>query len=227
MKLSPAEKNIYTILAERAGMKLDDWLQSLPSAELARLEADAPDIYRDLMIDFAKRMLDPSTPSPFTSTTNPQNYRICPSCNQSKYAGAYPNGATICLRCTRKTEESEPEPDPPPQQEKKAEAPRKRPRKTCTSCHQPLHMTEFRRGSPVCKSCETVTVEALPPAQTDPPADEASAECRRCNQVKPADQFSLIQGVCSACMTVAKAEAKAAMERKKRADDPEKVIPGA
>ena len=209
MKLSPAEKNIYTILAERAGMKLDDWLQSLPSAELARLEADAPDIYQDLMLDFARRMLDPSASSPLTSTAKPENYRICPSCNQSKHGRAYPNRATICLRCTHNAAAAD------------AEPPRKRPVKSCTSCHQPLLMTEFRRGSPVCKACETATAQALPPAQTDPAADEASQECRRCNQVKPLDQFSLMQGVCSACMTVAKAEAKAAIERRNRGTETE------
>ena len=177
VKLSPAETHIYTILAERADMTLDEWIQSLPSAELARLEADDPDAYQDIMLSFAKRMLDPSMTSPLTRTAKPENYRICPSCNQSKHARAYPNGAQICLRCTRKSED----PDPPPQEEK----------------------------------------------QTDPPADETSKECRRCNQVKPVDQFSLIQGVCAACMTVAKAEAKAAMERRRLGEEDEKVIPSA
>ena len=64
MKLSPAEKTIYTILAEGDGMTLDDWLQSLPSAELARIEADDPDTFQALMISFAKRMLDPQRALP-------------------------------------------------------------------------------------------------------------------------------------------------------------------
>ncbi len=221
MKLSPAEKNIYTILAERAGMTLDDWLQSLPSAELARLEADDPDTFQDLMLSFAKRMLDPTWTSPLTSTAKPENYRTCPSCNENKYAGAYPSGATICLRCTRKTAEAEtePEPEPPPQEKQQVEAKKKdgRGKKTCTTCNKNLSNFQFNRGSAACKACEIAAAQA--------PSQEGE-ECRRCNEVKPLDQFSLIQGVCTACMTVAKAEAKAAIEKRNQGAGPEKVIPG-
>ena len=175
MKLSPAEKTIYTILAEGDGMTLDDWLQSLPSAELARIEADDPDTFQALMISFAKRMLDPSARPSLPKGEDGEDYRfkICDECGENRYQILYSPGETICKHCYIKKGKSQ----------------------------------VVRPNAEI--------------RELDTPEEEGE-ECRRCSEVKPPREFSLIAGVCTACMMAAKAEAKSAMAMRNRVAQTEK-----
>ena len=134
MKLNPAERHLYTILAERAEMTLDEWIQSLPRQQLAQLEAEDLDDYQALMLDFAQHMLAGGADSPNASTKKEANWHVCPACKQKKYASAYPGETEICRMCTRKqAEESEPAALPDPEEAKKPD-PNDPRYKTCDRC---------------------------------------------------------------------------------------------
>ena len=153
MKLSPPERHIYTILAERANMTLEEWIQSLPRRELARLEQEDPDAYRHEMMTMATRMLDEPAGHPQASASIDKNYKICASCNVKKYASAFPGGAEECLLCSgarrKKDPADEAEPSPPAQ----APPPQAEERKDCLRCGLVLPVSRFSQGLPTCQEC--------------------------------------------------------------------------
>ena len=260
MKLNPAERHLYTILAERAEMTLDEWIQSLPRQQLAQLEAEDPEDYQSLMMDFAQHMLaggadspnastqnaanwhvcqslprqqlaqleaeDPEdyqslmmdfaqhmlaggADSPNASTQNAANWHVCPACKQKKYASAYPGESEICRMCTRKQAEEQqeevvedPEPEPAPDDGRY---------KTCGQCGEKRYKSVFAPGQTVCKHCQKGEAEA--DAQADQAGEDAQ-ECKRCHVKKPVKEFSLIAGVCLACLEVARANAHQAVARR-------------
>ena len=154
MKLSPAETHIYTILAERADMTLDDWIQSLPRLELARLELEDPDAYRHEMMTMATRMLDEPAGHPHASASIDKNYKVCPTCKVKKYASAFPGGAEECLLCSgarrKKDPADEAEASPPPQA---PPPPKSEERQECLRCGVVLPISRFSKGIPTCQEC--------------------------------------------------------------------------
>lgn len=207
MKLNQSERHLYTILAERAEMTLDDWIQSLPRQQLAQLEADEPDDYQSLMMDFAQLMLAGGAESPYATAQNEANWHTCPSCKQKKYASAYPGESEICRKCTRKQAEE--------QQEAVAEDPKSDPDpddgryKPCAQCGEKRYQSLFAPGRTVCKHCR----KEDDVAQADPPEQEMQ-ECKRCHVTTPVNEFSLMAGVCLVCMEVARANAQQDMARR-------------
>ena len=183
MKLNQAERHLYTILAERAEMTLDDWIQSLPRQQLAQLESDEPEDYQSLMMDFAKQMLAGGSESPNASTNKEANWHTCPSCKQKKYASAYPGQSEICRMCTRKQAEE--------QQEAVVEDPKSDPDpddgryKLCDQCGEKRYKSLFAPGQTVCKHCRKEDAVA----QADPP-DKKKQACTRCHVTTPVNEFS-------------------------------------
>ena len=230
MKLNPAEKQIYTIMAEREEMSLDEWLACLPARELARFEVGEPDEHQDMMLEFAKRMIANPFGSPKTSVEYENNWRICPGCEKRKYASAFPGGAEICRACAfaGKAAPAKDEPDPsPPVDDARY--------KTCERCGERKYMTKFVAKTEICKSCyedagdggkrEEISAEADEEAEAEGgqvgegPGQSSkkvvaslgvvTKKCVRCEQVKPAGEFSEVaRDCCIDCMNVAKRQAR-------------------
>ena len=159
VKLSPAETHIYTILAERADMTLDEWIQSLPRLELARLELEDPDAYRHEMMTMATRMLDEPAGHPNASASIDKNYKVCPSCNVNKYASAFPGGAEECLLCSGARRKKDPGDDPAAEITDASPAipapphPKSEERQECLRCGVVLPLSRFSKGVPTCEEC--------------------------------------------------------------------------
>ena len=215
MKMNPAETQLYTILAERVDMGLDEWIQSLPRAELVRLEAEEPENYIGLMLDFGKRMLDAGDPASETTPFRQSNWRRCERCRASKYASAFPGGDEICRSCRRKEAQTE-EVAGPAIEEKKSDPANDGRYRECEQCGQLRYKSVFAPQSKICKHCEKEKdeVEAQPePVRTIAPVALVKKRCPGCNMIKPPDEFSGITPACKAC--IADEEERLAARRKK------------
>ena len=209
MKLNPAERHLYTILAERAEMTLDEWIQSLPRQQLAQLEAEDPEDYQSLMMDFAKQMLAGGADSPNLSANREANWHTCPACGEKKYASAYPGDSKVCRMCTHKREESEPKALSDPEEAKKPD-PNDPRYKTCDRCGKRKYMTKFSPKSSACKLCQKEEADAQaepePEIIESPPIEQPQEEhevayrpCERCGKNKAKSQFVPGMDICKEC----------------------------
>ena len=168
MKMNPAEKRLYAILAERADMTLDEWIQSLPRQQLAQLEADAPDEYEIILVDLARKMLDEGgrgkdlPPSKQNKMGSTGDYIPCESCGKKRH-----RNSRTCKWCgvdddVPDPEEVEAHKEPPPEKDdepavgKIVPAPIGGHTKKCVRCEEVKAASEF---SIVAKNCCTACME--------------------------------------------------------------------
>ena len=73
MTMTAGERRIYTRIAERDGMELDAWLESLPRRHILHLKHEDPDFFREIAADFMESTLHGEISRPASR---------CPRCQQ-------------------------------------------------------------------------------------------------------------------------------------------------
>ena len=99
-ELSGRESRLYAWIAEKEGMQVDEWLQSLPHRYRLRLKAEQPDLYRDVMTQFAEAVLDDL--ELVGPTAEESCLKTCISCRRAKPMDRYRSLAAVsCIDCLR------------------------------------------------------------------------------------------------------------------------------